>query len=207
MDVFALRDSVIGKYERFATSFTTNRAPDLCTKLIAVRQVPDLQRLNEVVRRAYQLSATLPDVLLREFELATLHLPRATDAERLVVQRVGQELFREGLLRYWEGRCAVTGIPERDLLRGSHIKLWADCTTEGERLDSNNGLLLVAHLDALFDKGFVTFRDDGLIVISSRLSEHTRALLNVHESMRVTRLTQSHCGYLDWHRTRVFRGN
>jgi hypothetical protein len=68
---------------------------------IALRTAPGIPELHALVRRAFQLSRTLPDALLRRFEQESATLPRATEAERLVVQRVGQNVFREGLLDYW----------------------------------------------------------------------------------------------------------
>ena len=55
----------------------------------------------------------------------------SSEAERLVVQRIGQNLFREGLLDLWGRalRCAATGLAVPALLRASHIKPWADCET------------------------------------------------------------------------------
>ena len=123
--------------------------------------------LCHLVRRAFQLSKTLPNELLHEFEKQTATLPRATEAERLVVQRLGQDVFRGGLLNYWEGRCAVTALAVTDLLRASHIKPWAMCATDAERLDVFNGLLLAPHLDAAFDRGYITVADDGVVVVSN----------------------------------------
>ena len=89
--------------------------------------VPTASAFHHIVRRAFQLSRTLPDELLHVFEQQISGLPRATEAERLVVERVGQNVFRAGLLEYWEGRCAVTGLAVTALLRASHIKPWAAC--------------------------------------------------------------------------------
>jgi len=41
-------------------------------------------------------------------------------------------------------------------LKASHIKAWKDCTSTQERLDSNNGLLLCANHDALFDQYLIS---------------------------------------------------
>ena len=71
--------------------------------------VSDIATLHRLLRRAFQLSRTLPDSLLHVFQGETVNLPRTTEAERLVVQRVGQDIFRRGLLEYWDGRCAITG--------------------------------------------------------------------------------------------------
>jgi putative restriction endonuclease len=112
--------------------------------------------------------------LLHTFEKQTATLPRSTEAERVVVQRVGQGIFRAGLLEYWEGRCAITGLAVPALLKASHIKPWADCASDAERLDVFNGLLLAPHLDAAFDCGLITVADDGAVVVSETGWERER---------------------------------
>lgn len=172
---------------------------------VAGRTVPDVPALHRLLRRAFQLSKALPNELLRSFEKQTATLPRTTEAERLVVQRVGQNLFRHGLLDLWEGRCAVTGLAVPELLRASHIKPWADCATDGERLDAYNGILLAPHLDAAFDRGFITVADDGTIVVSDALDGAARSMLGLDRTLRVHGLTDAHRAYLPCHRGRVFR--
>ena len=151
--------------------------------------------------RLYGLAASLPDAPLQEFLRRTRDMPRATEAERLVVQRVGQDIFRDRLIDYWQGRCPLTGIADRALLRASHIKPWKDCETDDERLDAHNGLLLSALWDAAFDRGLVTFHDDGRPEFSPRLSEAGIAELRWQNPIR---LTEEHCAFLEWHRRHVF---
>jgi putative restriction endonuclease len=74
------------------------------------------------------------------------------------------------LLKYWNGRCPLTGLTDIQLLRASHIVPWAECETDALRLDVHNGLLLSALWDAAFDSGLVSFTDDGMVLASSRLS-------------------------------------
>jgi hypothetical protein len=171
----------------------------------AVRSVSDIPALDRLLRRAFQLARSLPDQPLVEFERRTIMLPRTTEAERLVVQRVGQDVFRGGLLEYWEGRCAVTGLAVPELLRASHIKPWAHCETDAERLDVFNGLLLAPHLDAAFDCGFITVEDSGDVRVSSLLGHGARALLGLDRLRRVTGLRPEHRTYLPWHRQHLFR--
>ncbi len=172
---------------------------------VAVRSTPDIPSLHHLVRRAFQLSRTLPDELLHTFETATASLPRATETERLVVQRVGQDIFRRGLIDYWEGRCAITGLAITELLRASHIKPWAACPTDAERLDVFNGLLLAPNLDALFDAGYITVGDDGTVLVSPALLADARGLLGVTELPRLRGLAGEHGRYLEWHRQNLFR--
>lgn len=169
------------------------------------RAVNDVPALHRLLRRAFQLSKALPNELLRTFEKQVATLPKTTEAERLVIQRLGQTLFRDGLVELWEGRCAVTGLAVTELLRASHIKPWADCGTDAERLDVYNGILLAPHLDAAFDRGFVTVADDGAIVVSDALDAAARTMLGLEQPLRVRGLCDGHRAYLPWHRERVFK--
>ena len=181
---------------------STEALPSAASGALAV---DDIAALHVLLRRAFQLSRTLPDALLHAFETETANLPRTTEAERVVVQRVGQDIFRRGLLEYWDGRCAITGLDVPELLRASHTKPWADCDTDAERLDVFNGLLLAPHLDAAFDAGFITVGEDGVVVVSDALSGDARLALGLDEGLQVEGLERAHERYLPWHRSKVFR--
>ena len=156
--------------------------------------------LHALIDRLYRLALSLPPEPLLDFEKQVAGLPRNTEAERLVVQRIGQDVFRKRLIDYWDGRCPITGVDQLELLRASHIKAWADCPTDAERLDVFNGFLLAAHLDAAFDAALITFADDGALIISARLTEHSRAVLGLKDGLRLVGLTPRHAPYLAWHR-------
>ena len=182
----------------------TNPLPSGAAGALNVR---DADALHHLLRRAFQLSRSLPDALLRAFQRDTAHLPRTTKAERLVVQRVGQDIFRRGLLEYWDGRCAITGLAVPELLRASHIKPWAACDTDAERLDIFNGLLLAPHLDAAFDAGFITIAQDGTVLISTMLPFQARSVLGLSNLLRIRAPHHAHERYLPLHRTNIFRAN
>lgn len=171
---------------------------------VAGRAVLDVPALHRLLRRAFQLARALPNQLLHTFENQVATLPKTTAAERLVVQRIGQDIFREGLLNLWEGRCAVTGLAVPALLRASHIKPWADCETDAERLDVYNGILLAPHLDAAFDGGFITVADDGAVVLSDALDSDARVTLGLDRVLRLRGITDEHRAYLNYHRKKVF---
>jgi putative restriction endonuclease len=156
--------------------------------------------LHALIDRLYRLALSLPPEPLLDFEQRVARLPRGTEAERLVVQRIGQDVFRKRLIDFWRGRCPITGVEQPELLRASHIKPWADCPTDAERLDVFNGLLLVAHLDAAFDAALITFADDGALIVSARLTERSRTVLGLEEDLRLTGLTPRHAPYFAWHR-------
>jgi hypothetical protein len=129
------------------------------------------------LHRTYELGVSLPDAPLQEFQRRVADLPRTTEVERLVVQRIGQDVFRDSLMDYWQGRCPLTGISDPALLRASHIIPWADCESDAERLNVHNGLLLSALWDAAFDRVLVTFDDEGKPKFSPTLSIAAREQL------------------------------
>jgi putative restriction endonuclease len=163
--------------------------------------VSDTAPLHHLVREVWRLARALPIEPLRVFDAQTRNLPRTTEAERLVIQRVGQDVFREALLSYWAGRCAVTGVANPRLLRASHIKPWALCDTDAERLDVYNGLLLTAHLDAAFDAGLISFDDNGLIIVSAKFTLADREAMAVHNQFSLRRVAEKHLPNLAWHRS------
>ena len=100
-------------------------------------------------------------------------------------------------------RSPASDVP--DLLRASHIKPWADCDTDAERLDVFNGLLLAPHLDAAFDSGFITIAEDGAVLLSDALPSDSWVSLGLDRSLKIGGLHGAHERYLPWHRSRIFR--
>lgn len=160
-----------------------------------------LGELYNVLTAVYNLGLALPEGPLEDFRAATGDLPRTTQAERLVIQRVGQDIFRDRLMTYWQGRCPLTGITNPALLRASHIVPWKDCTDDAERLNIFNGLLLSALWDAAFDKGLVTFDEDGRPQFAAELGEAARLELRWYQPVA---LTDKHRERLAWHRAELF---
>ncbi len=161
-----------------------------------------LGQLYGVLLRVYQLAGSLPDAPLLEFQTKIKNLPTTTEAERLVVQRIGQDIFRAGLIEYWQGCCPLTGISDTALLRASHIVPWKNCANDAARLDVHNGLLLSALWDAAFDRGLVSFDDDGRPQFSSRLSDTARTELRWKDPVP---LTDKHRARLAIHRSTFFQ--
>jgi predicted restriction endonuclease len=126
-----------------------------------------------------------------------------SEREAIVKARIGQGRFRQSLIDYWSG-CAVTGCLATALLHASHIKPWAQANLK-ERLSLFNGLLLSPNLDTCFDKGYISFDDDGRILISNHLTAEDASVLGVHADMRLSRIEPEHKYYLNFHRTNVFK--
>lgn len=161
--------------------------------------------LYAALRAAAARARTMPNRVADAFRIEVADLPRSTEAERLVVQRVGQTLFRAALLDYWQGRCCATGLDVAELLRASHIKPWASCETDDERLDVFNGLLLSPNLDALFDAGLMTVGTDGQMLLSSLIDAEAATALVSPPLGRIHGLRPQHHEYLGYHRACVWR--
>lgn len=167
--------------------------------------VGDLDQLYAVLQRASAIAKTMPNRVADQFRRAKKHLPQTTEAERLAVQRVGQDLYRSALMDYWQGRCCVTGLAVPALLRASHIKPWAHCQSDEERLDVFNGFLLAPHVDALFDGGWISFSDQGSLIVSDALPYAARTQLGVSPEWTIRNLKPAHAPYLMFHRANELR--
>ncbi len=101
------------------------------------------------------------------YDLEELSKPQR---KALIDARLGQGPFRDELDMRWGNKCALTGISIRELLRASHIKPWA-ISSYNEQRNSRNGLLLAAHIDALFDKFLISFSGSGDLLFSQDVAE------------------------------------
>jgi len=123
-----------------------------------------------------------------------------TTTERLAITRarVGQGLFRERLISYWNG-CSISSFGHFNILMASHIKPWR-VSDNAQRIDVYNGLLLLPNYDKLFDKGYISFTDAGKIIYSSYLTTSDRTLLNMNDSVHLVKIDVKHLPYLKYHR-------
>jgi putative restriction endonuclease len=126
----------------------------------------------------------------------------STEKEQIVKARIGQGLFKTKLLQFGH-KCKICSLNNLDFLRASHTKPWK-ASNNLERLDAYNGFLLCPGHDALYDKGFISFADDGTIMISGNLDEQSGMLLNVHIHMKIEVL-EGHKKYLAYHRESVYK--
>ena len=127
-----------------------------------------------------------------------------TDRLAIVTARRGQGLFKQNVMRI-ERCCRITKVDRIEHLRASHCKPWRDANNE-ERLDGENGLLLTPNADHLFDRGFISFEDDGEVLVSP--VAHRQSLgkmgLDVSAPQNVGGFTDAQKRYLNFHRENVF---
>jgi putative restriction endonuclease len=129
----------------------------------------------------------------------------ATTKKRLIDARLGQGRFRTDVWNAWNNRCAVTKSATEAAIRASHIKPWRD-SNDDERLDPNNGLPLIATLDALFDRGLISFDSSGKLIVSRQLSRSEQEILGIRENSCLQGpLSEEQKQYLAYHRNNRFR--
>lgn len=114
--------------------------------------------------------------------------------------RIGQGAFRDEVLDIWNQTCPVTKVALPELLIASHIVSWV-LSDDDEKVDGYNGFPFVPNVDKLFDKGLISFADDGLLLISPHLSVATLNALGIREDTKISGLTEEHTFYLAKHRS------
>ncbi len=175
--------------------------------------LPTEATLAKWLRRAAALSQALPNQAVTAFEqqvqVALSAMPAVTvqntEVQRMVRQRIGQQAFRQAMLDYWGGACAVTGLTLSQALRASHAKPWAECVSDAERLDVYNGFLLSANLDVLFDSFLISFAEDGELLVSDGITSSDQQKMGLVADMRLRWVSVEHRPYLRLHRQRFSR--
>jgi hypothetical protein len=87
------------------------------------------------------------------------------------------------------------------VLRASHAKPWAECSTDAERLNVFNGFLLTANLDALFDRHLMTFSESGEAVFAEKV-DPIRTKLGLSSEIRLRWVREEHQPFLRYHRAK-----
>ena len=155
------------------------------------------------------LDLAVPDILRWEDHVAdTIRAAREipeTEREAVILARRGQGIFKRNVLMI-EQRCRITGVDRVEHLVGSHCKPWRDCHSNQERLDGENGLLLTPSIDHLFDRGFISFEDDGRLLVSRVAHKESlrRMGVPVDAAHNVGGFSEGQKSYLDYHRESVF---
>lgn len=138
-----------------------------------------------------------------ERQLKDRALVGPAERQQLVKARRGQGVFRANV-ESRERSCRVTGISDTRYLRASHIKPWAK-SDDAEKIDGNNGLMLAPHVDFLFDQGFISFTDDGVMIVSRRVTEGLLSAWGIDPDRNVGPFSAEQAHYLKFHRDFEFK--
>jgi putative restriction endonuclease len=121
----------------------------------------------------------------------------ATEREAIITSRLGQGIYRKKSIELWK-TCSVTGFTKQEILIASHIKPWK-LSTNVERINPYNSLLLVPHLDKLFDKGYVGFETSGKILLSEKIDIKDWERIGIHSDMSLRNVPDETKKFLDYH--------
>lgn len=195
LDAQAIRGAV-----KLLTMFATHTEIDQEEALRMLDCVPSNSRTPAWRRIRAEIDGGAETLLQDLSELEDRDDLTKTARQMLINARLGQGKFRRTVELLWGESCSVSGCSVREVLRASHIKPWKQ-STDHERLDCHNGLLLTADLDALCDRGLISFADDGEMLVSSRLATSDRKLFRLDRPLR-KQPNRTLCRYLADHRRR-----
>lgn len=181
--------------DRFAAALVDligAEARDLVLGYHVADEAPSSSAIGLVEWEEHELNQVQADTTLPE-----------TDRQAIVLARRGQGLFKKRVMTI-EHACRITGVNREEHLRASHCKPWRDATNE-ERLDGENGLLLTPSIDHLFDRGFISFEDNGQVIVSPVAHRESLVRMGIkpENPPKVGRFSTGQRRFLEFHRDNV----
>lgn len=161
-----------------------------------------LNPINVNISSNEEVSRMANEIREIEKELDTLNI-KGEDKLTIVKTRVNQDKFRDMLLKKHK-KCVLCGVSNKSFLRASHIKPWSESNSD-EKTDTENGLLMCPNHDLLFDQGWISFDDQGKIIISDHIDDNDRIFMNINEKMQIS-VSEKSKDYLEYHRNNVYIG-
>ena len=158
--------------------------------------------IHELITNQLEISTIEQSEEHIENEINNLEIPE-TETEQLVKSRRGHGLFKKRVQEI-EHKCRITGISDKRFLIASHIKPWRDSNNK-ERLDGNNGLLLSPHVDNLFDSGWISFADNGDLIIANNTIRNILKFWNIDPATNVGQFNTDQKKYLEYHRKIILK--
>lgn len=164
----------------------THTHGNLNVNFVALNSTYNLTLAHQLQRKVIVRDAKYDDDEATILQNTLNNTPGAgTDIKKIVKTRVSQGSFRR-LLLLERHQCNLCDISTTAVLRASHIKEWSESSRE-ERIDANNGLLLCANHDALFDRHLISFDPTtGDICISASIGDKQRSALNLPDKIKLT---------------------
>lgn len=199
-----------GEFENYVANFTVL---DVAGGAIERGWLKDLKDINSKV--SYEAPKEWNDFILNGLNNVTANQSYEeievreeaygsynNEVERKIKVRVTQGRFRDSLLRR-DKKCVICGLDIEALLVASHIKPWSKAD-DYEKQDENNGLLLCANHDALFDKGYISFEVNDKLCISNIISKLDYDKLNISTEMSI-KMSDRQSEYIKYHRENIFK--
>lgn len=175
----------------------------------AVAQTEDDKRdIKNLVDEYNDIIEELQESLEKNKESELLNIIKearldATSKRSEINIRVGQHRFRRMVLARWNGCCAVLGVDI--FVEASHIKPWSN-SSNFDQINPDNGIALSSLYHKAFDRGYISFADDGTLLIAEKFRERLQRL-GMNLAVRILGLTEEHRPFLEHHRKQIFKGD
>ena len=165
----------------------------------------DVKNIMMLAHETKQVTSDDLDLWEQKLEQEVINDTSIAETDRLaiVLARKGQGLFKKRVGKI-ESKCRITGVEDLAHLVASHCKPWRDSTNE-ERLNGENGLLLTPSIDHLFDCGFIGFEDNGELIVSpvAHISSLQRMGVDANKVVNAGLFTDGQKQFLKFHRNAV----
>lgn len=185
-DLLILKDEYFSNDEFFQKNKRGNRMYSRSWDLYLEFFVTNGEKIDDTINQINQINN---DKTLTNLE-----------KESIILSRIGQGKFREELIELWKG-CAISKFEDTRFLIASHIKPWKKSANH-EKIDKYNGLLLLPTYDKLFDLGYISFDDNGKIIISKLLNNFDK--LNIDHNIIID-IKNNNKKYLKYHREEMLK--
>lgn len=192
------KSTVINDYNEYCTPLLFDKNHDLCEQYMV--SIPT--EMGEFLLDYFASQGLSVSWKKEDYDSNNKKLLEGSTKDAIVKARIGQGIFRSNLLSK-DLKCRVTGTSDERLLIASHIKPWA-ASSNTERLDTNNGLLLAPHIDTLFDKGLISFTDEGDMLVKDQSVKDALTCWSIDHKANFGEFSKEQSKYLQYHREQVY---
>ena len=191
----------------FCDFFIDNYNSECIPKVFTVKGICSVFYMSSLPKAAGALILSHiqdADYIIDDFKAKKHPIPEIgskidTFREAMTKARIGQGLYRKKLIELWNGKCSATELAFEELLVASHIVPWS-LSEPHERIDQYNGLLLSPNIDKLFDKGLISFTDEGALLLGKLITDEVLGKLGISKNLKISALKPQNLPYLARHR-------
>ena len=162
----------------------------------------DISNIKSALNKYYKFIQSMNNNSILVEDLSEILDDIPTIKLQEIEARVGHGQYRKKLIALWQ-MCSLSEYKKIDFLIASHIKPWRK-SSNFEKTDPYNGLLLKPNIDKLFDSGYISFDEEGKIIISSLLTDIDITNMGISRNMRLIKIYDENKKYLEYHRDNIF---
>lgn len=201
---------IADNFQNFDESLDRDKIEEICLSLKEKKNIrnkytknKDISNIKSALNKYHKFNKSISNYSEIMEDIFSILTDDLSPSQKYDIEvRTGQGKYRNELLKIWR-MCSLTKYSKTDFLIASHIKPWKD-STNLEKTDPYNGLLLKPNIDKLFDSGYITFSDKGTIIISSLLDDTDKENMGISNDMELYKVCKEHKPYLEYHRHKIF---